>query len=145
MARGVREVEFVRGDGSSRLVLRRAGLEEAEALIAASRDDQVNLEACRYARELGIRTRVVGGWQVREKRRRRGVDIVTDRAHIEGVEHLPVLSDVVRTAPEVIKHFRDARFPPPTRGEARPDPGGERRGRGTQRAKNGPGRIPRDS
>ena len=65
MARGVREVEFVRGDGSSRLVLRRAGLEDAEALIAASRDDQVNLEACRYARELGIPRiiAVADGWE----------------------------------------------------------------------------------
>lgn len=53
-AREVREVETVRGDGSSRLVLRRAGLREAEALIAASRDDEVNLEACRYASRLGV-------------------------------------------------------------------------------------------
>lgn len=54
MAREVREVKTVRGDGSSRLVLRRAGIGEAEALVAASRDDEVNLEACRYARRLGV-------------------------------------------------------------------------------------------
>ena len=53
-AREVREVETVRGDGSSLLVLRRAGLRDAEALIAASRDDEVNLEACRYAGRLGV-------------------------------------------------------------------------------------------
>ncbi len=54
LAREIRKVDTVLGDGSSRLVLRRAGLEEAEALIAASRDDDINLEACRYARELGV-------------------------------------------------------------------------------------------
>jgi len=54
MARQIRQVDTVRGDGSSRLVLRRAGLEGAEALIAASRDDDINMEACRYARELGV-------------------------------------------------------------------------------------------
>ncbi len=37
-----------------------------------------------------------------------GVDSVTGPAHIEEVEHLPVLSDVVGTAPEVIILFRDA-------------------------------------
>ena len=54
MARRVREVETVQGDGSSRVVLRMAGLKDAEALIAASREDEVNLEACRYARKLGV-------------------------------------------------------------------------------------------
>lgn len=54
LAQQVREIETVPGDGSSRLVLRRAGLKEAEALIAAGRDDDVNLEACRYARKLGV-------------------------------------------------------------------------------------------
>ena len=54
LAQQVREVETVVGDGSSRLVLRRAGLEEAEALVVTSRDDDINLEACRYARELGV-------------------------------------------------------------------------------------------
>ena len=50
---------------------------------------------------------------------------------LKEVEHLPVLSDIVGTAPEVIFLFGTC-FPLPTRGEACPDPGGERRGRGTQ-------------
>ena len=47
-----------RGDGSSRVVLARAGLEQSDALIAAMNDDESNLEACRIAREAGI-SRVV--------------------------------------------------------------------------------------
>ena len=71
--------------------------------------------------------------------------ILSQTEHIlKGSEHLPVLPDVVGTEPEVIK-FLGTLLPPPTRGEACPDPGGERRGRGTQRAENGPIRISRDS
>ncbi|MCA9728011.1 MAG: NAD-binding protein, partial [Candidatus Eisenbacteria bacterium] len=45
---------IVVGDGSSRVVLDRAGIGEADALIAATNDDAVNLEICRIAREAGI-------------------------------------------------------------------------------------------
>lgn len=47
-------VSIMAGDGSSRTVLRRAGLEGADALVAATNDDEVNLEACRLAREAGV-------------------------------------------------------------------------------------------
>ncbi|NNF65164.1 MAG: hypothetical protein HKN07_13025 [Acidimicrobiia bacterium] len=50
----IRDVETMQGDGSSRLTLERAGLKEAEALIAATDDDDVNLEAARHAREAGL-------------------------------------------------------------------------------------------
>ena len=50
----IRTVRTVAGDGSSRVVLERAGLTGADALIAATSDDDVNLEACRLAREAGI-------------------------------------------------------------------------------------------
>jgi Trk K+ transport system NAD-binding subunit len=53
-AAGIREFERVIGDGSSGLVLRRAGLEDADALVAATVDDDVNLEAVRLAREQGV-------------------------------------------------------------------------------------------
>jgi Trk K+ transport system NAD-binding subunit len=46
-------------DGSSALALRRAGLEDADALVAASQDDEVNLEAVRIAQEAGL-LRVIG-------------------------------------------------------------------------------------
>jgi Trk K+ transport system NAD-binding subunit len=58
-ASSLRPFELVRGDGSSALVLRRAGLEEADALVAASDDDDLNLEAVRIALEAGL-LRVVG-------------------------------------------------------------------------------------
>ena len=45
----VRPVSVFHGDGSSRVVLVRAGLESADALIAACADDDSNLEACRLA------------------------------------------------------------------------------------------------
>jgi Trk K+ transport system NAD-binding subunit/nucleotide-binding universal stress UspA family protein len=53
-AREVRECTTLQGDGSSRRVLRQAGLEAADAVIAASEDDEVNLEVCRFAREAGV-------------------------------------------------------------------------------------------
>ena len=53
-ARKVREVDIIAGDGSSRVVLTRAGIANAGAAIAASNDDSVNLEVCRIAIEMGV-------------------------------------------------------------------------------------------
>jgi Trk K+ transport system NAD-binding subunit/nucleotide-binding universal stress UspA family protein len=53
-ARAIRDVVTVDGDGSSSLVLRRAGLDDADALVAASSDDEVNLEALRVAQDAGV-------------------------------------------------------------------------------------------
>lgn len=50
----VRDVTAVVGDGSSRVTLERAGLNGADAVIAASNDDDVNLEACRLAAARGV-------------------------------------------------------------------------------------------
>lgn len=51
---GSRASDLLEGDGSSRVVLNRAGLEEADALVAATNDDETNLEACRLALEAGV-------------------------------------------------------------------------------------------
>ena len=53
-ARAVRPFRALPGDGSSRVVLQRAGLGETDAVVAATNDEQVNLEVCRLAREAGI-------------------------------------------------------------------------------------------
>ncbi len=53
-ARGVRPFRPIRGDGTSRLVLERAGLQEADAIVAATNDDDVNLEVCRIALDAGV-------------------------------------------------------------------------------------------
>jgi Trk K+ transport system NAD-binding subunit len=58
-AEGLREFTSVVGDGSSEVVLRRAGLENAAALVAAMFDDDRNLAALRIAREAGV-LRIVG-------------------------------------------------------------------------------------
>ncbi len=58
-ASAVRKITAVVGDGSSALVLRRAGLVEADALIAAAGDDDANIEAVKIANEAGL-LRVVG-------------------------------------------------------------------------------------
>ncbi|MDJ0959963.1 MAG: NAD-binding protein [Acidimicrobiia bacterium] len=58
-AEGIRDFERVIGDGSSGLVLKRAGLDDADALIAGTHDDDVNLEALRIAKDAGL-LRVVG-------------------------------------------------------------------------------------
>ncbi|MCA9755416.1 MAG: NAD-binding protein [Candidatus Eisenbacteria bacterium] len=54
LARAIRPFRALPGDGSSRVVLQRAGLADADALVAATNDDEVNLEVCRLAREAGI-------------------------------------------------------------------------------------------
>ncbi|HEX9856014.1 MAG TPA: NAD-binding protein [Acidimicrobiia bacterium] len=54
LARAIRDVEVVVGDGSSALVLRKAGLDNADALVAATQDDDINLEAVRIAQESGL-------------------------------------------------------------------------------------------
>ena len=53
-ARSVRPITAVQGDGSSRVVLERAGLEGADVVVAATGDDAVNLETCRIARGAGM-------------------------------------------------------------------------------------------
>ena len=53
-AERIREVMTVEGDGSSRLVLERAGLVEADAVVASTSDDDANLEVCRLARAAGV-------------------------------------------------------------------------------------------
>lgn len=45
-------IEILHGDGTSRLVLERAGAGEAAALVAATGDDQVNVEVARLGREV---------------------------------------------------------------------------------------------
>jgi trk system potassium uptake protein TrkA len=53
-AKRLREFRAVQGDASSRLVLEEAGLDEADAVVAAANDDEVNLEVCRLSKEGGI-------------------------------------------------------------------------------------------
>jgi len=53
-ARPIREFDELVGDGSSALVLRRAGIGDADALIAATNDDDVNLESARIAQSEGL-------------------------------------------------------------------------------------------
>lgn len=50
----VRTITVLKGDGSSRVVLEEAGLKLADALVAASNNDAVNLEACRLALDAGL-------------------------------------------------------------------------------------------
>ena len=49
-----RALTTIQGDGSSRVTLGRAGLDEADAVVTSLRDDDVALEVCRLAREAGV-------------------------------------------------------------------------------------------
>jgi len=53
-AAAVRSIEMIKGDGSSRITLERAGIAEADAVVAATNDDDVNLEVCRLAKRVGL-------------------------------------------------------------------------------------------
>lgn len=54
LAKRVRPIDVTIGDGSSRVVLEKAGLDHADALVAATNSDEVNQEACRIAKEAGV-------------------------------------------------------------------------------------------
>ena len=53
-AQKLRSVPTIEGDGSSRLVLKRAGLETTDAVIATTSNDEINLEICRLAAVAGL-------------------------------------------------------------------------------------------
>lgn len=65
-AASIRSFESHVGDGSSAVVLKRAGLEHAAALVAATEDDDTNLEAVRLAKEAGL-LRIAGVAAVPER------------------------------------------------------------------------------
>lgn len=50
----IRAIEAVEGDGSSRVILGRARVAEADAIVAATDDDDVNLEVCRLGIDAGL-------------------------------------------------------------------------------------------
>ena len=47
-------VVLYQGDGTSKLTLKKMGVEEAKVFVACTGDDEVNLEACRLAKEFGV-------------------------------------------------------------------------------------------
>lgn len=53
-AANVRDIEAIVGDGSSRVTLGKARVSEADAIVATSGNDDINLEVCRLAIEAGL-------------------------------------------------------------------------------------------
>ncbi len=47
-------IVLLQGDGTSKLLLKKAGIEEATAFAACTGDDEANLEACRLAKEFNV-------------------------------------------------------------------------------------------
>ncbi len=47
-------IVLLQGDGTSKLMLKKAGIEDAKAFVACTGDDEVNLEACRLAKEFNV-------------------------------------------------------------------------------------------
>ena len=47
-------VVLLQGDGTSKLILKRSGIEEAKVFVACTGDDEVNLEACKLAKEFDV-------------------------------------------------------------------------------------------
>jgi trk system potassium uptake protein len=58
LAQEALDVSILQGSGSSQSVLKQAGLESADMLIAASGVDEVNLIACMVADKLGVKRKV---------------------------------------------------------------------------------------
>ncbi len=68
------------GDGTSRLILERAGIEHVDYVIAVTSSDDVNLEVCRLAREHFEKSNLfaaVAKFSQRERYREAGIDFVT--------------------------------------------------------------------
>jgi Trk K+ transport system NAD-binding subunit len=85
----IRPVETVEGDGTSRLVLQKAGLEAADALVVAMDDDESGLEVCRLASAAGIDriVAVAAGLESLAEYRRAGVTAISpDRLASRHVE-----------------------------------------------------------
>lgn len=82
------ETAIVRGDGTSRLVLERAGAQDADILLAVTDDDRSNLEAARLARDTFRVRRVVVA--LRDQ-------TLASEAEALGVEPIDVQSMVVGT------------------------------------------------
>jgi len=87
--RQIREIETVLGDGSSAVVLRKAGIENAVAVVASSGSDDVNLEVARLATTFDVE-QVVALVRVPdrvEEYRSLGVEVVTpSRLAARGME-----------------------------------------------------------
>ena len=49
-----RQIEKYQGDGTSTLVLKKAGIENASALVTLTNDDEVNLEILKIAKQNNI-------------------------------------------------------------------------------------------
>lgn len=54
----VLDIAVIQGDGASQSVLREAGLESADLLVAATTVDEVNLMACMIASKMGVKRKV---------------------------------------------------------------------------------------
>ncbi len=75
----IRDVETVHGDGSSAVVLKKAGIEGAVAVVASTSSDDVNLEVARLARDAGVE-QVIALARVPERMeeyRALGVDVIS--------------------------------------------------------------------
>ncbi|WP_163328382.1 NAD-binding protein [Desulfurobacterium thermolithotrophum] len=48
------KVVLLQGDGTSKLMLKRAGIEDAKVFAACTGDDEVNIEACKLAKEFDV-------------------------------------------------------------------------------------------
>ncbi len=75
----IRDVETVLGDGSSSVVLKRAGIDGAVAVVASTSSDDVNLEVSRLAKAAGVE-QVIALARVPERMdeyRELGVDVIS--------------------------------------------------------------------
>ena len=97
-AEGIRKFDAIVGDGSSALVLRRAGLEEADALVAASDDDDLNLEAVRLAQEAGLLRVVAVAADPDRLSDYRALDVPVYAPHQLTARHVEVLLEPRRVA-----------------------------------------------
>lgn len=97
-AEGIRKFDAIVGDGSSALVLRRAGLEDADALVAASDDDDVNLEAVRLAQEAGLLRVVAVATNPDRLTDYRALDVPVYAPHQLTARHVEVMLEPRRVA-----------------------------------------------
>ncbi len=97
-AEGIRKFDAIVGDGSSALILRRAGIDDADALVAASDDDDLNLEAVKLAQAAGLLRVVAVAADPDRLADYRALDVPVFAPHQLTARHVEVLLEPRRVA-----------------------------------------------
>lgn len=106
LASQVRPGATVLGDGSSLVVLRKAAIDTASALVAATGSDDVNLEVCRLARQAGLIRVVAVAADSRRRHEYLGLNVPAFQPHTLTARQLELHLEPRRISSTAFAHGR---------------------------------------